>query len=293
MAALFDKRAEHRGPSAIHHAVPAYSVLLLPTGLLLAAGLRSVDTNNWMLWLATAFQGVLCLLSFVSRRNWQQPLGSSVITFYLLALAWLWWGDSVNDWYTNFAKAILLVVPLVVFGWQTLAGFGARRRFRRARVLADRLANRKEWPPDLASCRTLPEVKALRVALNIDASPALALLNHKRPEVRVAATGRPWNFARTGGRARPSWCSRWRSAPSSRPYARRRHGGWGTSTTARSLKPSPSSSTIRTGTCARRPPSRCCGTPSSAGRGFALPFAVSSPISSTRMTGRSGMKGSC
>jgi hypothetical protein len=185
MAALFNNRTGHRVPSQFTTLFRLF-VLLLPTGLLLAAGLRSVDTNNWMLWLATAFQGVVCLLSFVSRRNWQQPLGSSVITFYLLALGWLWWGDSVNDWYTNFAKAILLVVPLVVFGWQTLADSGAPA-IRRARVLADRLANRKDWPTDLAGCRTLPEVKALRAALNIDASPALALLSHKRPEVRVAA----------------------------------------------------------------------------------------------------------
>jgi hypothetical protein len=139
-----------------------------------------------MLWLATAFQGLVCLLSFLSKRSWQQPVGPSVITLYLIALAWLWWGDGMNDWYTSFAKAILLVVPLMVFGWQTLADSGAPA-IRRARMLADGLARRKDWPADLAVCRTLPEVKALRAALNIDASPALALLNRPRVEVRVAA----------------------------------------------------------------------------------------------------------
>jgi HEAT repeat protein len=54
-------------------------------------------------------------------------------------------------------------------------------------VLADRLAYRKEWPADLAACRTLPEVKALRAALGIDAAPALAQRAHPRTEVRVAA----------------------------------------------------------------------------------------------------------
>ena len=56
-----------------------------------------------------------------------------------------------------------------------------------ARKLADRLASRKEWPGDLAACRALPEVKAFRAALSIDAAPALALLPHPRLEVRVAA----------------------------------------------------------------------------------------------------------
>jgi hypothetical protein len=104
----------------------------------------------------------------------------------LIALAWLWWGSNTEDWYTNMAKAVLLVVPLLVFGYQTLIDSGAPA-IRRARLLADRLAARKEWPADLATCRNLAEVKALRAALGVDASPALALLQHSRPEVRVAA----------------------------------------------------------------------------------------------------------
>ena len=48
-------------------------------------------------------------------------------------------------------------------------------------------ANRRDWPSDLDACRTLPEVKALREALHIDAAPALALLSHKRVQVRLAA----------------------------------------------------------------------------------------------------------
>ncbi len=49
------------------------------------------------------------------------------------------------------------------------------------------MAARNEWPADLAACRTLSEVKALRAALGYDAAPALALLYHPRLEVRVAA----------------------------------------------------------------------------------------------------------
>lgn len=162
-------------------------VLLLPAMLLLIATVRShTPEERLMLWIATAFQAVVCILTFASRGSWQAPIGPSVITLYLIALAWMWWGATTNDWYTNFSKAVLLTVPLVAFGVQTLTDSGAPA-IRRARMLADRLASRKEWPSDLGACRSLPDVKALRAALHFDAAPALALLSHERIEVRVAA----------------------------------------------------------------------------------------------------------
>jgi hypothetical protein len=162
------------------------TILLLPSAILLAATLRYPGKNNLVLWMGTAFQLLVCFLSFVSRGGWRQPLGPSVITLYLIALAWLWFGDRHQDWYTSLGKAVLLVVPLIVFGFQTLHESGAPA-MRRANLLARRLADRVDWPADLAACLTLPEEKALRAALGRDAAPALALLSHPRPEVRVAA----------------------------------------------------------------------------------------------------------
>lgn len=162
-----------------------YGLLLLPAGLLLAASLRFPDAANTRLWLATGFQVVILILAcFIAPLR--QATGPSIITLYLMALAWLWWGDGLDDWFTHLTRAILLVVPLLVFGYQTLAESGAPE-LRRARILAERLARRNDWPADLAQCRTLPQVKALRAALTLDAAPALALLCHPRPEVRVAA----------------------------------------------------------------------------------------------------------
>jgi HEAT repeat protein len=86
----------------------------------------------------------------------------------------------------HLAQAVLLVVPLAAFANQCLRDSGAPA-LRRARQLAKRLADRKDWPADLQAVRSLPEVKALREALHIDAEPALALLNHAKPPVRVAA----------------------------------------------------------------------------------------------------------
>jgi hypothetical protein len=113
-------------------------VLMIPTALLLGASLRHPGPNNIMLWLGTGFQAGVCALSFFSRRSWRAPIGPSLITLYLIALAWLWWGDGREDWYTHLTKAVLLVVPLSVFAYQTLTESGAPA-IRRARVLAERL----------------------------------------------------------------------------------------------------------------------------------------------------------
>jgi hypothetical protein len=160
-------------------------LLLLPAGLLLGASIRTTGAGSIMLWLGTAFAGLICLLSFLNRRAWQQSAAPWIITLYLIAFCWLWWGPTTPDWYLNFSKAVLLGVPVLVLAWQTLNDSGAPA-MRRARGLAHRLAVRKEWPADLNACRSLPEVKALRAALGLDAAPALALLQHPRLEVRVA-----------------------------------------------------------------------------------------------------------
>ncbi len=163
-------------------------ILLLPTALLACVAIRQEGQggNQLLLWLGTAFQFCVCFLSFFSRGSWRQPLAPSVITLYLIGLAWLFFGDKHEDWFSHLAKSVLMIIPLIVFGFQTLYDSGAPA-LRRANLLAERLRNRREWPAELSACRVLPEVKALRAALGADVSPALALLNDPRPEVRVAA----------------------------------------------------------------------------------------------------------
>ena len=162
-------------------------ILMVPTVLLAAISVRHGNTNT-LLWLGTSFQICVCFLTFFSRGSWRQPLGPAVVTLYLIALAWLWFGDKQEDWFSHLAKSVLMIIPLIVFGFQTLYDSGAPA-LRHANLLAKRIADRKEWPADLGLCRTLPEVKALRAALGRDASPALALLGDIRDEVRVAALG--------------------------------------------------------------------------------------------------------
>jgi hypothetical protein len=176
-----------RGSFAILMRFARVGVMLLPAGLLLIAALRSLDGPNLNLWLGVTFQVLVCLLTFLTRYRTRPPMGPAVITLYVIALGWLWFGAPHNDdWYLALSKALLLLVPLVVFSCQVLGESGATT-IRRARLLADRLAARREWPLELSACRELPEVKALREAIQADATPALALLGNPRPQVQVAA----------------------------------------------------------------------------------------------------------
>ena len=163
------------------------AVLLTPAILLLMGVTRTTGPARTMLTLGASFQVIVCLLAFLSINSWRQPVAPSVVALYLIALCWLWIGaGNIDDWYQHFAQAILLIVPLTVFAFQTLTNSGAPT-VRRARVLAERLSRRHEWPADLAAIRNLPEVKAFRESLHIDATPALTLLGDARIAVRVAA----------------------------------------------------------------------------------------------------------
>src|ERR1051325_5607469 len=161
-------------------------ILLLPATLLLIAALRSWEQKPWVLVGGMAVQLLICLLSFFSHRSWNQPIGPSIVTLYLTAVAWTWFGEVAADWFTHLSKSILIGFPILVFGYQTLIESGAPL-MRRAYTLSQRLAQRQDWPSDLTQCRTLPEVKAFRATLVYDAAPALVLLQHARIEVRVAA----------------------------------------------------------------------------------------------------------
>lgn len=167
------------------------AILLLPASLLLIGTLRpGVSPKSQMLLIVgTAFQVLLCFMSYRSRQGWRHSMGPSLLLLYLTGLGWLGLGlgvSALDDWYLYLAQAILLIVSLIVFAMQILVDSGAPER-RRAQMLAKRLADRRDWPADLANCRTLSEVKALREALRLDATPALQLLGHPRPQVRIAA----------------------------------------------------------------------------------------------------------
>jgi hypothetical protein len=172
-------------------------VLFLPASLLILVALRTPEASR-MLWLGAAILALGCLLVRMSRFGGRESIGPAVIMLYVVALIWLLIGvqSAAHDWFLHLTQATLLVVPLGFFGVQCLRDSGAVT-LRRARRLAAQLAARKHWPTDLMECRLLPELKALREALQLDATPALELLANPRPAVRVAAL--------TALEFRPTW----------------------------------------------------------------------------------------
>jgi HEAT repeat protein len=162
-------------------------LLLLPLTLLLICSIRGSNTSPPLLWLGTLFQLLACGLSLFGRQGWREPTSAAIIMLYVIALSWMVLGATGSyDWFLHLAQSILLVVPLVYFAVHCLMESGAPA-MRRARHLAYRLAHRLDWPEKLQDCRLLPEVKALREAVHLDASPVLELLADPRPQVRVAA----------------------------------------------------------------------------------------------------------
>jgi hypothetical protein len=163
-------------------------LLFLPVALLAVAGQRVASTDaSLLLWLGAAALVLACLFALWARQGGRESVGPVLIMLYVIALAWLMFGaNGQSDWFFYLAQALLLVVPVGLFGIQCLRDSGATT-MRRARQLAARLSSRREWPADLTLCRQLPEVKALRESLHIDASPALEMLANPHPAVRVAA----------------------------------------------------------------------------------------------------------
>ena len=162
-------------------------VLLLPLALLLVAGVRQAHAEAQFFRLGVGVQAVACLAALVVTRLGKESSSTAVILLYVIALGCIVVGSpGQQDWLLHVARSIILVVPVVFFALQCLRDSGATT-IRRARSLAARIQARKDWPSDLMKCRQLPEVKALRECLHIDASPALEMLADHRPAVRIAA----------------------------------------------------------------------------------------------------------
>lgn len=178
-------------PTSFRTRFARFLVFLLPIMLLSLATVRAGLWGNSrsILFVAIGFQVVASLIGYRMLRLGRQPLGSSILVLYLLALGWMWvgFGNMVrDDWFFQFAQGALVIVLLLVFAARIVRE-SEPRAVHQAYRLAQQLAERKDWPADLESCRFLPEIKALREAINADATPAFALLRNARPQVRLAA----------------------------------------------------------------------------------------------------------
>lgn len=161
-------------------------VLLAPL-LLLICSIRYGSAPPDLLWLGALLQLVVSAVALFRRRRLREPTSTVILLLYGIAFASIEVSSArADDWFSHLAQSILLLVPLIYFAVECLHESGAPA-LRRALRLAQQLTQRRTWPEKLHECRTLPEVKVLREAVQAEAGPALSLLADTRPEVRVTA----------------------------------------------------------------------------------------------------------
>jgi hypothetical protein len=138
---------------------------------------------------ALAIVGLALLAYF---RTLAVPISSAALVTHGLALVWqLLMVPSLEsrlragvlDYATESWFAAVTVV-LLTQHWMVRSGAII---FRRARLLSQKIAQKEDWPSDLNACRDLPITRQFREAIVFDASPAIELLSHRRPEVRMVA----------------------------------------------------------------------------------------------------------
>src|SRR5262245_60282185 len=157
------------------------ALLFLPSALLAAFGYR---TQSLPLYAGAGVQFVFALLFLRAHPVWRPPVSASIIVLYLIALAWLWIQTrGTTDWTIHIGQGILLLVGVSLAALHDLTRIGAEP-LRQANKWCRRLLARSHWPMQLADCRSLPEVAALRDAVRDEVRPVLALLSDPRPEVQ-------------------------------------------------------------------------------------------------------------
>jgi hypothetical protein len=162
------------------------ALLLLPTGLLSYLAVRYEAVP---LAAGAGVQGLFALVFFRVHPVWRPPVSTSVVTLYLIALAWVYVPlRENNDWVVHLAQGVLLLGAVMLLAAHDLTRIGAEP-LRRANKWCRRISARTDWPVPVADCRMVAEAVALRSAVREEASPALALLSDPRPQVQAAALG--------------------------------------------------------------------------------------------------------
>ena len=161
-------------------------LLALPTAVL---GFLAYRLDALPLAVGAGVQALFALVFCRAHPVWRPPVSASVIVLYLVALGWAWLPTrGSTEWVVHVGQGVLLLGAVGLVALHDLTRTGAEP-LRRANKWSRRLAGRTHWPLQVADCRTLPEVTALRDAVRDEAGPALALLSDPRPEVVTAALG--------------------------------------------------------------------------------------------------------
>jgi hypothetical protein len=164
----------------------SHLLLFLPT---CALGLLAIRTGQDSVAVGAGVQALFLVVFLRAHPIWRPPVSVSVVVLYLIALVWAWLPlRNSHDWTVHLTQGVLLVAGVILLATHDLIRTGAEP-LRRANWWMRRITSRKEWPIQLADCRTAIEAQGLRDAIREEAGPALSLLSDSRPEVQTAALG--------------------------------------------------------------------------------------------------------
>lgn len=159
---------------------------LLPSILLLAQVLLASSESQF--WPLVGF-GIVAAISLFALSAFRQVPSAKFSAFFLSILAmpfFFFFPLSPNTFVNSLSQVLILFVGLIGFAAYWLQRSGSFM-YRKARLLSNRLELKSDWPPELIRCKDVPEVRPFREAIRYDASPALKLLEHTHPGVRIAA----------------------------------------------------------------------------------------------------------
>ncbi|OWK37659.1 HEAT repeat domain-containing protein [Fimbriiglobus ruber] len=159
-------------------------VLTAPAALL---GVTAARYQSGVLAAGAVAVLIIGLLFVRTRAAWRPPTSGTVILLYLMGLGWLWFATrEYPDAFIRAARGAFVVAAVALAIGHDLVRTGLEPR-RRAVKLCRRVLARVRWPQSSEEYANLPEVRALRGAVQDDPGPVLELLNDPRPEVRATA----------------------------------------------------------------------------------------------------------
>lgn len=158
----------------------------LPSILLLFLVLLSpLEGQFWLLIGCGVSVG--CALLALSVMRDVPPARFSAFFLSIIALPWTFLVHDISLYFMILSSQVILIMA-------SLAGFisywlerSGSLMYRQARLLSEKIARKTEWPNELIRCKEIPEVQRFRESIRYDASPALNLLDHTHPGVRIAA----------------------------------------------------------------------------------------------------------
>jgi hypothetical protein len=160
---------------------------VLPTALLALDAFHAAPDNQLWLYLGAACSAFVAFLLLVALRRIPSVRCTFTVT-PIFALPWLLFfppGPGYEG-QRGIIEGVLMAMPFLGLGIYWLERSGALT-YRRARLIAHKLSRMTGWPSDLTVVKDMPIVRRFQDAIQFDAGPALTLLEHTHPAVRVAA----------------------------------------------------------------------------------------------------------